>query len=171
MSAVPHPAAAEPPLVSPMGTRDVDAVLTLEELVYPFPWTRGNFIDSLAAGYPCSVLRDPRAPHALRGYFVAMHGVQEMHLLNLTVAPAWQGRGHARLMLDRLVSLCRASQARQLWLEVRQSNARARTIYADYGFTKIGMRRGYYPAPAGQREDAVVMGLAIDIVAGGDALD
>ena len=95
------------------------------------------------------------------GYFVAMAGVDEMHLLNLTVAPAWQGRGHGRALLDALVEHCRARGDGPLWLEVRESNLRARAIYARYGFGEVGLRRGYYPAPHGQREDAVVMSLEV----------
>jgi ribosomal-protein-alanine N-acetyltransferase len=134
---------------------DLDAVLAVENSAYAFPWTRGNFIDSLAAGYAAQLLRDPDG--LPRAYCVAMAGVQEMHLLNLTVAPAWQHRGLARGLLDGLVADCRAASAVWLWLEVRESNHRAREIYRRYGFEQIGWRRGYYPAGPGQREDACVM--------------
>ena len=95
------------------------------------------------------------------GYFVAMKGVEEVHLLNLTVAPTEQGQGCARLMLDELVAMCAAMQARQLWLEVRETNARARALYVRYGFRHIGVRRGYYPALHGRREDAAVMAFEV----------
>ena len=91
-----------------------------------------------------------------------MAGVQEMHLLNLTVAPAWQHRGLARGLLDALVVDCRADGALWLWLEVRESNLRAREVYRRYGFAQVGWRRGYYPAAAGRREDACVMRLPLD---------
>jgi len=139
---------------------DLDAVLAVENSVYEFPWTRGNFIDSLAAGYATRLLRAPDgAPCA---YVVAMAGVQEMHLLNLTVAPTWQHRGLARGLLDGLVADSRGAGAAWLWLEVRESNRRARDIYRRYGFEAVGWRRGYYPAAAGQREDACVMRLALE---------
>jgi ribosomal-protein-alanine N-acetyltransferase len=137
----------------------LDRVLAIEVRAYAFPWTRGNFIDSLAAGYDAQVLHD--AQGGLLGYFVAMPGLDEMHLLNITVAPEVQGQGHARFMLDAVVALCQRHAARQLWLEVRQRNARAQAIYLRYGFTEIGLRRGYYPAAQGQREDALVMGLPV----------
>ena len=105
------------------------------------------------------LLYDPTG--ALLGYFVAMVGVDEMHLLNITVAPEAQSRGHARLMIAALIALCRERAAQSLWLEVRQSNERARSIYARLGFVQQGMRKGYYPAPLGRREDAVVMSLRI----------
>ena len=119
------------------------------------PWTHGNFVDSLAAGYPAEVLRGPRAE--LLGYWVAMPGVDELHLLNITVVPAWRGRGLAVVMLDRLVNACRQRGLTQLWLEVRASNERARAVYLRYGFSEVGQRRAYYPVPQGPREDALLM--------------
>ena len=155
----------------PMGTVHLDPVMAIEAAAYAFPWTRGNFIDSLAAGYPARVLFD--AQRHLLGYFIAMPGVDEMHLLNITVAPAEQGRGHARFMIDALIPLCHEHHARELWLEVRDSNERARAMYLRLGFTAVGVRKGYYPAPFGRREDAVVMSLKIDTPAPGanDALE
>lgn len=151
-------------MLAPMTVADIGYVVAIESAAYEFPWTRGNFIDSLAAGYQARVLR--RVSGEVLGYFVAMKGVDEMHLLNLTVAPAHQRRGHARHMLDGLVALCRAQHAAQLWLEVRESNARARELYRRYGFHQIGTRRGYYPAPLGKREDAAVMSFDVAGVRG-----
>ena len=145
--------------LEPMLVQSLDAVVAIENSAYPVPWTRGNFIDSLAAGYLAEVLLDGAGTPI--GYYVAMAGVEEMHLLNITVAPACQGRGHSLMLLDRLVRQSRAHAARMLWLEVRESNARARQVYERYGFTQVGARRGYYPAAGGQREDAIVMSLPI----------
>ena len=158
-------------VMAPMTTPHLDAVMALETAAYAFPWTRGNFIDSLAAGYPARVLLD--AHRQLLGYFIAMPGVDEMHLLNITVAPAEQGRGHARCMIDALIPLCHGHAARELWLEVRASNERARAMYLRFGFTAVGLRKGYYPAPFGRREDAVVMSLKVGAAAQGanDALE
>jgi ribosomal-protein-alanine N-acetyltransferase len=147
-------------MLVPMTVTELDQVMAIESSAYDFPWTRGNFIDSLAAGYLAYVL----AGTDLRtiGYCIAMMGVDEMHLLNLTVTPERQGLGHARHMLGALVATCRERGARQLWLEVRESNARARALYLRFGFKHVGMRRAYYPAAMGRREDAAVMSLAIE---------
>jgi ribosomal-protein-alanine N-acetyltransferase len=154
-------------LLLPMTVRQLDAVLDIEQSAYTFPWTRGNFIDSLAAGYPAKVLYGPQGQ--VLGYFIVMEGVDEMHLLNITVAPFAQHQGHARFMLDELRLLCSECRAGQLWLEVRESNHRARAIYERYGFTQIHLRRDYYPASrsthANSREDAVVMSLEIELEA------
>ncbi len=159
MSAMPQPADSAALHSAAMTVADLDAVLAIENAVYEFPWTRGNFIDSLAAGYSARLLCD--AQGGLRAYWVAMPGVQEMHLLNLTVAPAWQHQGLGRAMLDGLVAMSREAGAAFLWLEVRESNQRARAVYERYGFAAVGWRRGYYPAAAGTREDACVMRLAL----------
>ena len=159
------------PALRPMSSLHVEAVMAVEVAAYAFPWSRGNFIDSLAAGHPAWLLTD--AGDALLGYFVAMFGVDELHLLNLTVAPAVQGRGHARRLIEALIGLARERRASQLWLEVRESNGRARAMYGRLGFIQVGERKNYYPAGFGRREDAVLMSLQIDPAAatkGGDAL-
>ena len=158
-------------VLAPMTTAHLDAVMAIEVAAYAFPWTRGNFIDSLAAAYPARVLLG--AHRQLLGYFVVMPGVDEMHLLNITVAPAEQGRGHARCMIDALITVCQVHAARELWLEVRESNERARAMYLRLGFAAVGVRKGYYPAAFGRREDAVVMSLKIVAAAPGanDALE
>lgn len=146
----PVPAAIQRPMVA----SDVERVMVVELQAYPFPWSRGHFTDSLAAGY---LARLRMAGDELIGYYVAMPGVDELHLLNLTVAPAFQGQGHARALLAHLAQAARALKAQQVWLEVRESNARARALYERWGFQAAGLRKGYYPAPHGQREHAVVM--------------
>ena len=160
-------AALRGPVLQPITVTELDAVMAIEVAAYPFPWTRGNFIDSLAAGYHLESLRTARGEWL--GYSVAMAGYAEMHLLNLTVAPPHQGQGHGRLLLDALCARCCAHPAEQLWLEVRESNARAQALYARYGFSAVGRRRSYYPAGPGRREDAIVMSLPIAAAAPGNA--
>jgi ribosomal-protein-alanine N-acetyltransferase len=142
-----------------MDVASLDAIVAIEVAAYDFPWSRGNFVDSIAAGYLAQ--RRVDAEGGTIGYFIAMPGVQELHLLNLTVAPARQGRGHGRAMLDALVPLARESGATSIWLEVRPSNLTALALYERYGFRRVGLRRGYYPAPQGRREDAIVMSLRL----------
>jgi [ribosomal protein S18]-alanine N-acetyltransferase len=139
-----------------MRSTDLNAVMAIESRCYEFPWTRGNFIDSLAAGYLMHSLVQATTG-SLVGYLVAMRGVGEMHLLNITIAPEWQRQGLAQGLLDVLEASCREEQLPRLWLEVRQSNQRARALYRQRGYAEVGLRRGYYPAALGQREDAVVM--------------
>ena len=145
---------------TPMTVADLERVLAIEAAAYSHPWTRGNFVDSLAAGY-LAWLRLDAAGRCI-GYCVAMPGFEEMHLLNITVAPAWQGQGLGRLMLGALAAHARELGLASLWLEVRQGNQRARALYRELGYAEVGLRRGYYPA-AGRREDAVVMSLLLQV--------
>jgi ribosomal-protein-alanine N-acetyltransferase len=158
LAAPPAPAAAEARLEPMTGAR-LDAVLAIEQAAHRDPWTRRHFTDTLAAGHwsPCLLGGD-----TLLGYCVAMPGVQEAHLLNLTVAPAFQRQGWARLMLDALALWARGQGAEQLWLEVRASNARAQQVYRQRGFVQAGLRKGYYRLGRDQREDAVVMRLGLE---------
>lgn len=160
MSAVLQPLEAR---LEPMTAAHVDAVVAVERMAYTHPWTRGNFVDSLAAGYHCQVLTAP-TPGAgtLLGYFIAMKGVGEVHLLNITVAPRFQRQGWAPLMLEAVGGWGRSQAAQWLWLEVRASNRRAQDVYTRHGFRRVGLRKGYYPGLLGLREDAVVMSLRLD---------
>lgn len=155
MNALLRPAGDEP-----MTLAALDEVVAIERLAYAFPWSRGNFIDSLAAGYEAELRRDA-ADGALAGYWVAMAGFGELHLLNLTVVPAQQGRGLGRALLERVLARARVLQLDSLWLEVRPSNQRACALYRRRGLRVAGRRRGYYPGPNGTREDALVMHLAL----------
>lgn len=139
----------------PLTALDIDAVMAIESGAYSFPWSRGNFTDSLSAGHWMEVLEADDGE--LRGYFVAMPAADELHLLNLTVAAAWRRRGHARALMDRLQVHARAGGLQSIWLEVRVSNEAARALYRSLGFDERGLRRQYYPTGHARREDAVVM--------------
>ena len=151
MSAVLRPA----PGFEAMREGDLRAVLEIEEAIYEFPWTLGNFRDSLRAGYVCRVARDGRR---LIGYAVLMLAAGEAHLLNLSIAAPSQRRGHGRGLLHDIVRIAREHKAKILFLEVRPTNHVGQRLYAGYGFKQIGVRRGYYPARKG-REDALVLAL------------
>ena len=143
----------------PLSALWLDTLLPIEEQAYAHPWSRGNFQDAMMAGYEVQLLVD--ANHQLLGYFVAMSVLDEVHLLNITVNPAHQRQGWARLLLDALALWSRGRGAQWLWLEVRASNLRAQAIYQTHGFRRVGDRKRYYPADHGQREDAVVMSLGL----------
>jgi len=139
---------------APMTAADLDDVAAVEQQIYLFPWTRGNFADSLNAGYSAWVLRD--AAGRLQSYAVNMLAVDEAHLLNLSVARDAQRRGLGWRALEWIAEVARGHGARTLLLEVRPSNPAALRLYQRYGFERVGLRRGYYPARDG-REDALVM--------------
>jgi len=140
-----------------MSAADLDAVMAIEESVYPHPWTRGNFSDSLTAGYHCWIVE---CSGEVAGYTVVAVAVEEAHLLNLSIAGPLPRRGLGRELLAFVLKLARDYAARSILLEVRPSNDAARALYANAGFAEIGVRKGYYPAGEG-REDAVVLSLSL----------
>lgn len=136
-----------------MTAADLDAVVAIERVIYLHPWTRGNFSDSLAAGYHCWVAE---CGGEIAGYTVVMIAAGEAHLLNLSVAAPWQRRGIGREALNFAIQLARDYGAGKLLLEVRPSNEAAIALYVSSGFAEIARRRSYYPAGVA-REDAIVL--------------
>jgi ribosomal-protein-alanine N-acetyltransferase len=142
----------------PLLANRLDEVMRVEQRAYSQPWSRANFIDALHSGYQAQMLV---AGFDLLGYFVAMKGVDEVHLLNITVAPEYQGQGWSRILLEALTIWSRGQGAEWLWLEVRVGNLRALRIYEAHGYRRVGLRKDYYPALHGKREDAIVMSLRL----------
>ncbi len=145
------------PRLRRMTETDLDEVVSIESAVYSHPWTRGNFSDSLLAGYQCYTYR---VGAALAGYFVLQLSTDEAHLLNLSVAAHWQRRGHGTALLGETIELAGRGGAKRLFLEVRPSNAAAHGLYSRFGFRQLAVRRDYYPARDG-REDALVLALGL----------
>jgi len=141
----------------PMRQEDVDQVILIERAAYPYPWTRGNFVDCLISGYSCWVVE---IENELVGYSIMMAGAGEGHVLNCCISPAWQGRGLGRLAMQRLIAGAAGYGVECLFLEVRPSNGKAIALYESLAFETVGLRRHYYPADQG-REDALVMRLCL----------
>lgn len=141
----------------PMTEADLDAIMEIEPRIYSHPWSRGNFSDSLLSGYSAWVLLDGAK---IIGYSLMMLVLDEAHLLNLSIAEAYQKQGLGRLVLEHMIAIARKHHAANMFLEVRPSNISAIALYENIGFNEMAVRRGYYPALNG-REDAVLMGLAL----------
>ena len=136
---------------------DVPKVAESERLGYAFPWSEGIFRDCIRAGYHCRVIE---LDEQFAAYAVLSTGAGEAHVLNVCVRPEYRFRGLGRRMMEHLFDVARACGAHDLFLEVRPSNRSAQQLYERYGFARIGIRRGYYPARDG-REDALVMRIAL----------
>jgi [ribosomal protein S18]-alanine N-acetyltransferase len=141
----------------PMHMDDLEYIMAIEPQIYPYPWTRGNFSDSLSSGYCAWVLM---LDEHIIGYALMMLVLDEAHLLNLSVSKAYQKRGLGRTLLEYMVSIAKNNQIANMFLEVRPSNISAIALYENMGFNEMAIRRGYYPSANG-REDAVLMGLAL----------
>jgi len=145
------------PLIRRLNPEDVDRIHQIEELAYPFPWTRGLFEDCLRAGYALFGLQIGKE---LAGYTIFSWAAGEAHLLNLCIHPDWQHRGYGSLLLEYAINHVARHDNEAIYLEVRTSNTRAAKLYKNRGFRVIGSRRSYYQAGDG-REDAIVMRLAL----------
>ena len=138
---------------------DLPQVIQIEEDIYPFPWTLGNFQDSLDAGYDCWVCQYSAD---IIGYAILMRGVDDVHLLNLSIARRWQQQGYGRYCLQAIIDFTQNLGLRRLLLEVRMSNQVGLNLYHSSGFRNINIRKGYYPVHNATKEDALV--LELDIV-------
>lgn len=141
------------PILEPMREADLDEVMQIENAIYSHPWTRGNFADSIRAGYACMTWR---LDGELVGYFVLLAAAGEAHLLNLSIGPRWQRSGRGSALLGEASTVARERGASNIFLEVRPSNTAGLALYRRFGFRKIAVRRDYYPAHDG-REDALVL--------------
>lgn len=140
-----------------MQMADLDAIMQIETVIFPYPWSRGNFSDSLQSGYSCWVCE---IQGKIMGYGVVMMVIDEAHLLNISIAKEFQGKGHGRQLLVHLQMIGRRHGGHTMFLEVRVSNTSAVRLYESAGFNEMAIRRNYYPAKQG-REDAILMGMAI----------
>ncbi len=145
------------PKLRPMTASDLDVIMAIERVNFPFPWTEGNFKDSMNSGYMCLVMEQGKQ---LMGYAILMMVLDEAHLLNISVAQSHQGQGWGRYLLIQMMEIGREKGGLNMFLEVRPSNHSALGLYESMGFNEMGIRPGYYPAHNG-REDAVLMGMAL----------
>ncbi|MGB4812463.1 MAG: ribosomal protein S18-alanine N-acetyltransferase [Methylophilaceae bacterium] len=141
----------------PMQLDDLDAIMHIEPQIYPYPWSRGNFSDSLKSGYSAWVMLEQKQ---IIGYALLMIVLDEAHLLNLSVAKSYQKQGLGIMLLEHMIKVAKSHQAENMFLEVRVSNTPAIALYEKSGFNEMAIRRGYYPATNG-REDAILMGLGL----------
>jgi len=136
-----------------MTETDLDAVAAVEARIYPFPWTRGNFADSLAADHDAWLAQEGGR---MVGYALMMQVLDEIHLLNISVLPELQHGGRGSALLLHLFDQARLRAATRMLLEVRPSNVSGQRFYQRHGFAEIGRRPDYYPVQGG-REVAIVM--------------
>ena len=137
----------------PMHTADIDAVMAIENDIYPFPWTHGIMRDCLRVGYCCWLVEHE---DEVIGYGIMSIAAGESHLLNICVHRDWQRQGIASQLMKHMLNLAKRHGAEVCLLEVRPSNAAAVEMYEKYGFSEVGLRKAYYPAKNG-REDALIL--------------
>ena len=154
-------AAGRPRADGPAGARlraltsaDLESVQAIEDACQATPWSSGNFRDCLRSGYRCQVATVEGVPVA---FMILSSVLDESHLLNIAVAPAWQRRGLARWMMVEALSAAAQEDMSVMFLEVRAGNVAAQCLYRELGFEETGRRKGYYRTRSEAREDAVLM--------------
>ena len=132
---------------------DVQSIAELEKLCFSLPWNEKQILSQ----YPDDMhdfLVCVTADGHLAGYVGMMHVLDEGYIANVAVSPEYRRRGVADMLISGLLSRAEAHELSFVTLEVRQSNAPARALYAKHGFTDVGVRKKYYESPT---EDAILM--------------
>lgn len=140
----------------PAGAADIDEIASIERTSFGDPWSPGSFRSLL--GNPYVHFAVAGQGERVTGYIVAWFVAGEAEIANIAVAPSARGHGIGAALLDAALDAAARRGIESVFLEVRDSNASARALYASRGFEEVGRRRGYYRRPV---EDAVVMRRAI----------
>ncbi|HAI21247.1 MAG TPA: ribosomal-protein-alanine N-acetyltransferase [Clostridiales bacterium UBA8153] len=136
-----------------MRLSDIDEVLEIEKLCFPTPWTRRAFVSELNENVYAHYIV-ARSNGRLAGYAGMWVILEEAHITNIAVHPAYRRQGLGWLLLHELMERARVRHATAMTLEVRTSNLVAQTMYTRAGFQVRGLRKGYY---TDTKEDAIVM--------------
>jgi ribosomal-protein-alanine N-acetyltransferase len=141
---------------------DVDSILQIERTSYTHPWSEAILKDCIKPGYEIWVLHQPGDRAEIMGYGVISVAVGEAHLLNLCISSDVRGQGFGAFLLSHLMSRGMLLNADTMFLEVRETNKSAISLYSKVGFNEIGFRKGYYPTHQGV-ESAIVMACELNL--------
>jgi len=142
---------------------DLPWVLSIEDRAYQFPWTLKGFENSLDQGLNYILCSEEGKP---LGYICVLTVLDEAHILNFCISPDFQKKGVGKSALSKLKEKLKESGYSIIFLEVRESNAAAQSLYTQGAFTKDGIRKNYYRSLEWNeerfiqeevREDAVLM--------------
>ena len=132
----------------------LESLLAIEERCFSDPWSRGMMQSALAD--PAVSVFALREGDLLVGYMMLLTVLPDGEILNLAVLPEYRRQGLADKLFEACAEHCRAIGVEMMFLEVRESNTPAISLYEKQGFVTVGRRKNYYRYP---REDALVMRL------------
>lgn len=137
-----------------MKPEDLDRVWELEKMLFSDAWTRANLEDTFRfPSYRAMVVRDKESRKAM-GYLLFMAAADEGELLRIGVDPSCRKRGIGQALMEAMETYAREQEITVIFLEVRESNLPARSLYEKNGFVLLGIRKNYYHDPT---EHAVLM--------------
>jgi [ribosomal protein S18]-alanine N-acetyltransferase len=139
-----------------MTTADIGPILEIEKLSFAAPWTEGMFRQTLAS--PITKSLALTFEDRIIAYIIFYLAGIEMHIMNIAVHPSFRRQGIGFEMMSRILTIARQYSVEECFLEVRESNISARSLYEKIGFTPAGRRKNYY---AETNEDAIVMKLSL----------
>lgn len=142
------------PTILPCTASDFHRLFEIEQAAHLVPWSKETLQNNQGERYLNLKLVQQ---HHIVAFAVCHTVLDEATLFNIAVDPAFQGQGFGYLLLEGLMKMLRQRNIATLWLEVRESNQKARRLYARLGFNEVDVRKNYYPTPDGGRENAVVM--------------
>ncbi len=135
-------------ILTPGEITDLEEIMVIERASFSFPWTKGMVLSELFEN-PFSfstVVRAGDTRKIIAQVFMRLM-VDELHLLNLGVHPAWRRRGLGTRLIRHVLSTAKAKEAERVILEVRDTNHAAQALYQKTGFRRIGLRKNYYRKP------------------------
>lgn len=141
-------------LIKEMQFTDLEEVLNIENDLYDVPWTKKIFADCLNY-YKCFVVID-EDNNKIIGYGIISIVLDESHLLNIGIDKYYQNKGLGYKLTNFLINYAKVCNTRKMYLEVRESNKKALSLYKKFGFEQFGIRKNYYETKEG-REDAINM--------------
>jgi len=147
--------------IRPATIADAVRLAALERRSFTDPWSEASFREVLVM--PGTIALIGEVDGAAVGYFLAREILGSAELLNLAVTPERRRRGIGQALLEAGLAVVRGRGGREIFLEVRASNAAAKALYLGNGFRPAGRRRGYYQKPS---EDALVLHLALPTASG-----
>ncbi|NND80899.1 MAG: ribosomal protein S18-alanine N-acetyltransferase [Gammaproteobacteria bacterium] len=136
-----------------MQSKDLSAVLQLERNAQQTPWSRLSFEESLTRKHRCRVVENG---NDIVAFSIVCPVLDELHILNLVAAPAWQGHGLGHWLMQDILDYAHSTATCRLLLEVRASNDIARGLYEKWQFKQIAVRKDYYRTQDKRRENALV---------------
>lgn len=140
-------------MIEAMKLTDLEQILEIEQASFTTPWSRQSFLHELLENER-AVYLVYRHNERVWGYIGMWVVVDEGHITNLAVHPAFRRRGVGRQLIEALTMESTRRGIRHLTLEVRKSNIPAQELYKEMGFVSMGIRRQYY---LDNMEDAIIM--------------
>lgn len=149
-------------LIRRMTMDDIPSVVEIENRCFSLPWSKKSFEDSLGRDdtlfLVCEVSEEHETAKQIAGYMGLYLSFEEASVTNVAVSSRFRKKGYGEALVEKAKELAKEASAESIFLEVRQSNVPAISLYKKLGFEEIGIRKKFYEHPV---EDAIIMKVGI----------